>query len=640
MKNAFKVMVACFLLLNLVPTTAFGQTDSREKYILFLNDDGKDLVKSQTDLKIEKEFSFIPAISVWASAGQVRFLEDKGVIKEAQKEQTYNVSNQTTPWAFEKMNITNEVRTNLTGKGVKVAVLDTGIDRTHPDLKIAGGTCVLKANCTDGYQDDNGHGTHVAGIIAAQNNNIGIVGVAPDVSLYGIKVLDFTGTGTSTTIISGIEWAIQQDIDVLNMSFTTTVNDPALKAVIDEAYLNGMTIIAAAGNSGRPDATGDTTLYPAKYDSVIGVGGLEKSLLRMNESSTGSSVEISAPGRSIVSTFPKNLDTYDGRSDGYAPLSGTSMAAPYITGIMALFKEKYPEQSNIHLRKLLDQSALDLGEKGRDPLYGFGIGQYTDEDIPGNSPTVKVKSDGSGAVSFMFEGSSNAESVDVYRDGNLLASSLSDSHFTDYVTAGTYSYLFKFHMNTGDDIEVNRAVTTSSPAFEDLSQGSWYAPHMIYLYDRQILNGTGEHLLAPSRKITRGEAVALIGRAIGLNGDKRSTHFNDVGNLYFASGYIQSAFESNILNGFPDGSFKPNQYVTRGEMAILLSHAYQLTGGNNYSFKDVGPNVSGSEDIYKLAAAHITEGYPDSTFRPNEEMRRSTFSVFLSRAESPFFIGK
>lgn len=247
------------------------------------------------------------------------------------------------------------------GGGVKVAVLDTGIDLDHPDLQanIKGGVNTINSRKTP--DDDNGHGTHVAGIIAAVDNAIGVLGVAPQAWLYAVKVLNKQGTGFVSDIIEGLQWCIDNGMRVANMSFGTSSDVQSFHDAIVAAYNAGMVLVAAAGNSGPAD---DTVLYPAKYPEVIAVSATDKSDAVPYWSSRGPEVELAAPGVDVCSTH---------KGGGYATLSGTSMAAPHVTGTAALVIANGNGLINDEVRSRLQSTAEDLGMEGRDNLYGYGL---------------------------------------------------------------------------------------------------------------------------------------------------------------------------------------------------------------------------------------------------------------------------
>src|SRR5680860_799337 len=225
-----------------------------------------------------------------------------------------------------------------TGSGINVAVLDTGIDLDHPDLvaNVEGGYMALggryrKHRAPD---DDNGHGTHVAGIIAAEDNTQGVVGVAPDADLYAVKVLDQNGSGYFSDVIDGIYWAegrntddtTTNDIHVINMSLGAGVESNDLSAAVSAAQKAGILIVAAAGNDGG------AVDYPAAYPGVIAVAATDGDNTAPWWSSRGDGngddeVELAAPGVDIYSTY---------KDGSYETLSGTSMASPHVAGSAAL----------------------------------------------------------------------------------------------------------------------------------------------------------------------------------------------------------------------------------------------------------------------------------------------------------------
>ncbi len=224
------------------------------------------------------------------------------------------------PWGVRRVNAYN-AWSFTTGKGVNVAVLDTGIDYTHPDLKpvYKGGFNVIDSTKTP--LDDHGHGTHVAGTIAAFKDLKGVVGVAPEVNLYAVKVLDSNGSGKYSWIVSGIEWAVNNKMKVINMSLGSRYPSEAIKLAVEQAYKAGIVIVCAAGNDGG------AVNYPAAYPWAIAVSASDLSDRIASFSSRGKEIAFIAPGVSVYSTY---------KGGGYKTLSGTSMAAPHVAGLAAL----------------------------------------------------------------------------------------------------------------------------------------------------------------------------------------------------------------------------------------------------------------------------------------------------------------
>ncbi|MEW9699817.1 S8 family serine peptidase [Paenibacillus sp. SI8] len=312
--------------------------------------------------KIKRENKHIPSLTVTMTSNEIETLKNDPTVESVELDIQLQTAAQTMDWGVSVVNATYAWSNGYTGKGVKVAVLDTGIDTQHEDLDVAGGASFV--DYTASYNDDSGHGTHVAGIIGAKNNDVGVVGGAPDADLYAVKVLDSTGKGYLSDVIAGIDWAVENKMDIVNMSIATSVDSPALHHAVDQAYASGLLLVAAAGNTGNTDGSGDTIQYPAKYSSVIAVGAVDQNNKRAISSSAGNELEIMAPGIEINSTF---------KSNGYKSLSGTSMAAPFVSSELALLKEEYHAYSNTQLRNVLDTHVTDAGVIGRDSLYGFGI---------------------------------------------------------------------------------------------------------------------------------------------------------------------------------------------------------------------------------------------------------------------------
>ena len=230
-------------------------------------------------------------------------------------------------WAEELLRLPDVWR-RTKGLGVRVAVLDTGIDSDHPDLE--GAIEQTRDFTGEGIEDLNGHGTHCAGVIAARKNDIGFIGAAPLASLLVGKVLRNSGAGALSALAEAVDWAVEQRADIISMSLGAEEGTPELYEAIHLALARGAIVICAAGNSGALFTNGIG--YPGRYGSVITVAAHDQHGQPSGFSSRGAAIDFMAPGQDIWSTF---------RQGGYAKLSGTSMAAPFVAGLAALVLAKH-----------------------------------------------------------------------------------------------------------------------------------------------------------------------------------------------------------------------------------------------------------------------------------------------------------
>ena len=336
----------------------------------------KDKLGENTKINLIKEFGgkfkqsyhIIPAVSAKIPAKAIERLKKHPSVKYVEIDGKVYASKvyataQSLPWGVDRIDA-EKVHPYNKGTGIKIAVLDTGIDYTHPDLddNYKGGYDFVNDDADP--MDDNGHGTHVAGIIAAEDNGFGVVGVAPEAYIYAVKVLDSNGSGTVSDVIAGIEWAVDNNMQIVSMSLGTPTYSQSLRDACNAAYNAGLLLVAAAGNNGNLFGIGDNVVYPAKFDSVIAVAATDENDERASFSSTGPEVELAAPGVNINSTY---------LGGSYRLLSGTSMACPHVTGVAALVWKAYPYYNNTQVRERLQQTAEDLGDPGRDNWFGCGL---------------------------------------------------------------------------------------------------------------------------------------------------------------------------------------------------------------------------------------------------------------------------
>lgn len=277
-------------------------------------------------------------------------------------------------WALTRLGAETVWKTS-TGRGVVVAVIDTGVRAGHFELQghiLTGRDFVAPGTPPT---DENGHGTHVAGIITAiPNNGRGIAGLAPNTRVLPVRVLDRTGVGDSANVAKGIVWAVDHGAKVINLSLSSTRSDSAGRAAVAYAISKNVVVVAAAGNDGCGFLLGSPTTYPAAYDGVLGVGAITSAGSVASYSNCGSWVDVSAPGSAIVSTMSATPHPSLGCAPHYCTLSGTSMAAPHAAAAAAIEIAKLgsgARQSTV--RSLIQSTADDIGAQGYDTRSGYGV---------------------------------------------------------------------------------------------------------------------------------------------------------------------------------------------------------------------------------------------------------------------------
>ncbi|WP_407312619.1 S8 family serine peptidase [Desulfosporosinus sp. SB140] len=268
-------------------------------------------------------------------------------------------------WGLTKIEAQKAWNLGFTGSGIIVAVVDTGVDLNHPDLKdniLPGYNAITGVTGSTTTQDNNGHGTHVSGIIAAEANGVGVVGVAYQAKILPVKALTKQGEGTDDCIADGITWAADHGAKIINLSLGSDSEGDVLKEALQYASNKGCLIVAAGGNQ-EDNLT--TISYPAADPLVLAVTATDSKDQIASFSLPGPQAGLAAPGVNIVSDYWQN-------SSGYAALDGTSMASPFVAGVAALVWSAHPDLSVQQVRLALENSALDLGSAGRDNSYGYG----------------------------------------------------------------------------------------------------------------------------------------------------------------------------------------------------------------------------------------------------------------------------
>lgn len=262
----------------------------------------------------------------------------------------------------------------VSGGGVTIAIIDTGVVLTHPDLQanlVAGYDFVDKDNMPG---DGNGHGTNVAGIAAAALNGVGVSGVAPVAKILPVRVLDDSGSGYTSDVANGVIYAADR-ARILNLSLGSVYPNTTLQNAINyAANTKGRLVVAAAGNCGDSDypyngcTAQNQAEYPGAWANVLAVAATDNSNAHASFSTSGSYVDVAAPGVDIYNAFTYNVFT----GDYYDYESGTSQAAPHVAGLAALIWSKYPSYTAAQVWNRITSTAVDLGAPGRDNAFGAG----------------------------------------------------------------------------------------------------------------------------------------------------------------------------------------------------------------------------------------------------------------------------
>lgn len=333
---------------------------------------------------VKRRYHLVNAIAANIPASRVQSLESKPRVSSVYRDvKVFAVDGELdAAWGVKRIGSGLVHEAGNTGLDVKVAVIDSGIDYRHLDLdaNYAGGYDFVNNDADP--MDDNGHGTHVAGTIAGEDNGTGVVGVAPGAKLYALKVLNASGSGSYSNVIAALEWAVDHAVQITNNSYGSSGDPGSLThSAFDNASAAGILNVAAAGNSGTCGGSGDNVIFPARWESLMAVAATDSTDARACFSSTGPTVEIAAPGVSVNSTWP---------GGGYAVRSGTSMATPHVAGTAALVIGAGTTGVSA-LRQRLQETANDLGAAGRDSFYGYGLVDAGEAGVPPAPPGPGVR---------------------------------------------------------------------------------------------------------------------------------------------------------------------------------------------------------------------------------------------------------
>ena len=570
-----------------------------------------------------------------------------------------------------------------TGAAGIVAVLDTGVDHGHADLtgRVLPGYDFVN---NDGVAaDDNGHGTWVSGIIAANaNDGIGIAGISWQDRILPVKIMNASGTGDTSDLTSGIVWATDHGASVINMSVGGFPYSPYVHDAIRYAWSRDVVLVGAAGNNAT-----ETQFFPASYPEVVSVSATQVDDEFSNWSNYGADVDVSAPGASVLTTncpVCKPIEQDISGDHGYTYISGTSFAAPNVAGVVALIRARYPSMSNAWVVDRLKSSVDDLGYGGWDSRYGHGRVNAL-RAVGGSSPTIalgggdNLEYDNTLAAATLVTlgttlrpniypaGDVDVMAVDVPRAGRLDVTvvpvidnrawpwhknSLAvDVVLNMYHADGTHiatvdaadpaatdrgsvqmsgpgRILLRVHNYTPNGNRTAYAISTAyvdNVGFVDLG-GSAFITEIDWLASAGITSGCSDTWFCPRDSVTREQMASFLARALGLP-PAGADYFNDDE----TSGHqadINRAAAAGVTTGCGAGRFCPKGTVTREQMASFLARALGLPATAVDYFTDDEQSLH-EADINRLAAAGIATGCGAGGYCPSAPVSREQMAAFL-----------
>lgn len=620
--------------------------------VVYSNEDGKQAVLENSTVVLH-EFNTIPAVAATLKNAELKELVADPNIALIEPNVTLRLTDtdfravsspeEHAHWNFQAVHPTKMWKEGYTGAGVKVAVIDSGIF-PHPELSIAGG--ISTVGYTSQYTDDNGHGTHVAGIIAAKYNGTVMAGIAPDAQLYAVKAMDHNGYGTLQDVLEGLEWAIENDMDIINLSLGTTEDSDLLREMVDRAYDEGIIIVGSAGNDQEelPLHT-HTVNYPAKYESVIAVAAVNASNVRGFFSSVGAEVEVAAPGVDIVSTYLN-----ENGINGYAIASGTSQAAPHVTGMIALLKQKYPYMSNTQLRKEIGKYAVDIGSPGRDDEFGYGSVTFSKDVAPPSlaetmslQQALSMNSDNGNYVlsdqekRLEFKNKLDALQAE-WNIQELPAKSMIRSNVPVGISleaatkSANYMYMNETSIKPGQNVFV---LNSKGEMLADASIQVLFnrlivtAPFQSDETYTMIIDSTvsGKPNLKSeiSYKLSQPLMVMFsVAKPTAFKASKTGAWYDET---------VKWGTASGIVNGYEDGSFKPNKTVTEAEFLTMLLRAFDPAITHTPGGRWADPYYARAKELH-----YPVKSYTNAASRNNTILRKQVAEL-ISSTEGVRFSG-
>jgi subtilisin len=635
--------------------------------------------RQRDGIKADRRFErAVRAFSAKLDAKQRRALQADPNVVAVVPDEVIGITAQTTPTGVSRVGARRSATANIDNVDERVnsdvAIVDTGVAK-HLDLNVVGGVNCSTSDRTK-WQDDNGHGTHVAGTVGALDNTTGVVGVAPGARIWAVRILNADGYGLLSWYVCGLDWILAQRdpvdasrplIEAVNMSVAKTgsddrncglTNKDVLHQAICRLYKGGITVVAAAANNSSSAAG----FVPAAYNEVITVSALADTDGKAgglggnrcfswgtydvddtfaNFSNFGSDVDIIAPGKCIWSTKPGNT---------YAYSSGTSMAAPAVSGAVGLYKASRPLATPNEVRESLrylgnfgwalstdpddyHEPLLDVSRVAALGSFSVSAGTPT-VDVPVTGGTVNIPLNVSRSASFFERVRLSFSDVPAGWTATLAATSLfgwtaksTTATITVPSTAEPGPYAIKVvGTNWGRTSSMTITLQVGAMPFTDVDD---FATAIEWLYTAGITSGCEPTLFCPNARVTRAQMAMFLDRALELPAATTDYFDDDDGKTGEAS--INALAKAKITGGCGPRRFCPSAYVTRAQMAMFLDRALNLPAATTDYFDD-DDGRTGEGSINALALSQITGGCGTRLYCPTRAVTREQMAAFLYRA--------
>ncbi|MFD1736825.1 S8 family serine peptidase [Bacillus salitolerans] len=530
-----------------------------------------------------------------------------------------------------------------------VAVIDSGIT-VHEDFcdNILYSLSVDYKEKLPYGEDRFGHGTHVTGILAAcSNNGVGYSGVLgkAGIDILPLKVLDRYGNGGDFEVSKAVLDAVSMKVDVINMSLAGRGETKMLREAVISGLKQNIPIVAAAGNWNMSTEN----IYPASYPGVITVAASDNRKGIISISNYGWEVDLSAPGDYMNSAYLNNE---------YRSLRGTSMATPYVTGAVALLKVTYPTISLPEIRDRLISTSMDIKTKGYDIQSGSGVLQINSAIQASSTSGLDWYTLKEGQMISTKEthvlGVSNkwiGHSLLIYADTTLLYQGSIENNwvefnFKDFPITKDSIRLSAIVFDRSHSIISNESLLVKAEAtkrvpfsFTDINTDHWAFADISEAYDRYYVNGFGDGTFSPEGNISRRHSVMMLSRLFDWNTPSSfKGPFTDISFDLPGSLAIFSAYEKGVINGYADRSFRPDEKLTRAQMALILARALDLAetpfNKTPFEFSDIVKEHQAYNSIQHLVDIGIIT--KQENYRPTDYITRAQFTAMLMRTHRYF----